>query len=301
MNLINKDPNFFIIGAAKAGTTSLYDILYQHPQVYLSFDKEPAYFCDDDYFARGDEWYRKTFFEKAKEQPVRGEATSRYLYFANKVAPRILKFSQSGKPKFIAIFRDPAKLVYSFYWNSVREGVEPLSFKDALQAEQDRMSRQRTKLEYNGQILYAYSRIGLYAQQVAQYLALFPKEQFLFLLTDDLKDFPSLLTNLQTFLGVKDYSSSIKPIKSNNSALPKSDWLHQWLRNRSTLKDIIKPFIPFGIRHRLKMSTLEMNLKEFTPPEMDAEIANSLRKHYSEETLRLQDIIQRDLSKWLPA
>lgn len=300
MNLRFKKPNFFIIGAAKAGTTSLYDILHQHPQVYFSFVKEPAYFCDDAYFGHGDEWYLSTFFAEAREQPVRGEATSRYLYFAKKVAPRIAEFSRPDTPKFIAIFRDPAKLVYSFYWNSIREGHETLPLAEALQAESDRMSRLKVELESRGQILYAYSQVGRYAQQITQYLALFPREQFLFLLTEDLMDFPSLLTRLQTFLNLEDHSPEIKPVKSNHSALPKSSKLHQWLRNRSALKEIFKPFIPFSIRYRLKMSALEKNLGEFTPPALEPEVENSIRRYYSEETTRLQDLIQRDLSSWLP-
>jgi len=300
MNLDKKKPNFFIIGAAKAGTTSLFDILSQHTQVYFPFVKEPAYFCDDEYFGRGDEWYLKTFFEKAREQPVRGEATSRYLFFGKKVAPRISIYSQPGQPRFIAIFRDPARLVYSYYWNSVLEGHETLSFKDALDAEQDRMINQQTQLERRGQILYAYSRIGSYAQQVMQYLAIFPKECFFFLLTDDLMDFATLVARLQVFLELEDHSSSINPVKSNVSVLPKSSKLHQWLRKRSVLRELFKPFIPYPIRHKIRMSALEMNLMEFTPPELDAEIANSIRAHYSEETKRLQDIIQRDLSSWLP-
>jgi len=300
VNPVDKAPNFFIIGAAKAGTTSLYDILYQHPQVYLPFDKEPSFFSDDTYFSRGHEWYIKTYFKKAYNYPLRGEATSRYLYFGKKVAPRIYGFSQPEFPKFIVIFRDPAKLVYSYYWNSVREGRESLPFKAALLAEQDRMTKLKIQMESNGQMSYAYSRIGSYASQIMQYLKLFPIDRFLFLLTEDLMDFSSLVTNLQTFLGVKEYSVYIKPMKSNVSALPKSRKVHQLLRNRSVLKDIVKPFVPYPIRHKLKISALEINLRRFTPPELDAEIANSIREHYSEETKRLQDIIQRDLTNWLP-
>jgi hypothetical protein len=48
------------------------------------------------------------------------------------------------------------------------------------------------------------------------------------------------------------------------------------------------------------MSTLEKNLREFTPPEMDEEVANSIRKNFREDTLQLQNIIKRDLSSWLP-
>jgi hypothetical protein len=278
----------------------LYDILCQHPQVYFPFVKEPAFFCDEEYYARGVGWYLETFFEDAREQPVRGEATSRYLYFANKTARRIYEFSKPGLPGFIALFRDPAKLVYSFYWNSIREGHESLSFEKALQSEPERMKEMQTWLENKGQILYAYSRIGNYSQQIMQYLALFPKDKFLFLLTEDLLDFPALITHLQVFLNINDHSSTIRPASSNNSALPRSRKLHNWLRNRSALKDIFKRFIPFSIRYKFKESALEMNLRGFSPPVLDAETANSIRKQYSDETKRLQDIIGRDLSKWLP-
>src|SRR6476659_4636931 len=69
MNKLENAPNFFIIGAAKAGTTTLYDLLDQHPQVYLPFDKEPAFFCDDDYFRNGIDWYLQTFFAGANVSP----------------------------------------------------------------------------------------------------------------------------------------------------------------------------------------------------------------------------------------
>jgi hypothetical protein len=301
MILENKKPDFYIIGAAKAGTTSLYDILCQHTQVYFPFDKEPAYFCDDEYFSRRDEWYINTFFSMSGENQVRGEATSRYLYFAEKTALRIFEFSRPMLPKFIAIFRDPAKLVYSLYWHSVREGHETLSFKEALAAEKDRMVKLQAQLETRGQILFAYSRVGLYAQQVRQYLSFFPREQFLFLITDDLLNFPVLISRLQKFLDLEDQSAKIKPVTSNVSALPRSNMLHQWLRKRSMAKDLLKPFIPFSIRHKLKIATLEMNLRKFTPPEMDEEMANSIRAHYREETDQLQNILDRDLSSWLPA
>ncbi len=293
-------PNLFIIGAAKAGTTSLYDILDQHPQVYFSFDKEPAYFCDDNYFKRGDEWYLNTFFKSAQKKMIRGEATSRYLFFSEKVAPRIYHFTQPHMPRFIAIFRDPAHLVYSFYWNSVREGHETLSFNEALRAEPERMSRMRIQLESRGQILYAYSQIGAYARQVAQYLAIFPKRNFHFLLTEDLSNFSTLINDLQIFLGVEDHASEITLIKSNQSALPKNRTLHQWLRNRSRVKDVLKFFLPGRVRYKIKMSALEMNLREFKPPALDDETADFIRKIYLEETKRLQDLIQRDLSKWMP-
>jgi hypothetical protein len=300
MNLDSKKPNLFIIGAAKAGTTSLYELLDQHPQIYFPFSKEPAYFIEDDNYNRGDHWYLKTYFQKAKSQQIRAEATSRYLYYSEKVAPRIFRFANLEQPKFIVIFRDPAKLVYSFYWNSVREGHEPLQFTEALDAEPERMRKLEVVQAKKGQILFAYSKIGLYAQQISNFLDIFPKENFLFLLTEDLMDFSSLVSTLQKFLCLQDGADYFKPRTSNTSAMPKNRKLHQWLRGPSLIKDFIKPLMPYSLRYKLKNYSIERNLEKFNPPMMDIEIENSLRSHYSEETKRLQVLIQRDLTKWLP-
>jgi len=299
MTSARKLPNFFILGAAKAGTTSLFDMLNQHPQVYFPVVKEPAFFCDDTYYARGMDWYAQTYYQASDGQPARGDATSRYLFWGEKVAERIQSMGLSNPLRFIIIFREPASLVHSFYWNSVREGHENLEFAQALDKEAERLAERGTQLKIEGQILFAYSRIGMYAQQLKYYLAIFPREQFLFLLTEDLKDFSALTKKMQHFLELDDYSANIKPMNSNSAALPRSASLHQWLRNRSRIKDVLKSFVPYNIRHRMKMSALEMNLKAFKYPELDAALAARLRAHYRSETLELQSLIERDLSAWL--
>ncbi|HET6845202.1 MAG TPA: sulfotransferase [Anaerolineales bacterium] len=296
----NSEPNFFIIGAAKAGTTSLHDLLRQHPQVFLPTEKEPAFFSDDEYFGRGKSWYLRTFFKGAAGCAARGEATPGYLFFAHKVAPRIHQFSSLELPKFIAIFRDPASLVYSYYWNSVREGRETLPFREALAAEPARMERLGTELERRGRMTYAYSRIAAYASQLSTYLDIFPRDRFLFLLTNDLADAATLLRRLQDFLGLPDRSDVVRAVRSNASALPRYRRLHQWLRGRSAWKDSVKPFIPRSIRYRLKLLAINSNLVSFNPPPLDEDLATSIRLQYLNETERLQDLIQRDLSTWLP-
>ena len=299
MNNIKKKPNFFIIGSAKAGTTSLYNIIDQHPDVYFPFVKEPSYFSDEKYYKRGDQWYLDTFFCNAKNEKLRGEATTNYLYFGKKVAPRIEKFSESVTPKFIVLFRDPVKLVYSFYWHSVREGHEKLPFDEALQIEEKRMVSMKESLEKRGRLLFSYSKIGEFARQLDNYLDYFPTENFLFLLTEDLSNFNSLINKVQDFLEIDDYSKNIIPVRSNVSAMPKSRKIHQFLRKQSFVKEIMKPLLPYKIRYNLKEKAIKMNLKRFSPPSINPAVENHLKNHYKEQTLKLQDIIQRDLSSWL--
>jgi hypothetical protein len=290
-------PSFFLIGAAKAGTTTLYEILRQHPQVFLPDVKEPAFFCDDDYYENGIDWYRRTYYADAGAAAATGDATSTYLYWGSKVVPRLQRLYASGLPRVIAIFRDPVALVQSFYWHSVREGRETLDFRRALDAETERLRRHDAFLRRRGRIVYSYRQIALYATQLRPYLACFPAARCLFLLTDDLKDFPALVRKLESFLEL-DHASALMPVLSNAAALPRSPRLHRWLRGRSSVKELAKRVLPGPVRHRWKMRAIEANLKPFQIPPLDADLAQGLRRHYAEEMKTLEGIIGRDLSAW---
>lgn len=290
-------PTFFIIGAAKAGTTTLYETLRQHPQVFLPAVKEPAFFCDDDYYGKGVDWYRETYYADAGGKAAAGDATSTYLYWGSKVVPRLSRLYASSPPRIIAIFRDPVDLVRSFYWHSVREGRETLDFRRALAAETERLGQHEAFLRRRGRIVYSYRRIALYATHLQPYLECVPAARRLFLLTDDLKDFPALVQKLETFLEL-DHEPGLKPVMSNAAALPRSPALHRWLRERSALKELAKRILRAPLRHRLKMRAIEANLKPLQIPALDADLADSLRRHYAEEMKTLEGIIGRDLSAW---
>lgn len=290
-------PNFFIIGAAKAGTTTLYNTLNQHPQVYFPFQKEPSFFCDDEYYSNGVDWYINTFYATANPKIARGDATPRYLYWGEKVVPRIKSLYKDQLPRIIVIFRDPVALAYSYYWQSIRDGKETLSLREALSIEETRIAQNYSSLQHRGRITHLYSRIGKYASQLQPYIQVFPKENFLFLLTEDLKDYSRLISNLENFLEL-DHVESIKPVFSNPAQLPRNRSIHQWLVQTSRLKDFAKQFLPLSLRHRLKISAINLNLKPMNIPPLDPEIANQLRKHYADDVQKLEGIIQRDLSAW---
>jgi hypothetical protein len=290
-------PEFFIIGAAKAGTTTLYEILRQHPQVFLPVAKEPAFFCDDEYYDQGIDWYLDTHFSGARGAAVMGEATSTYLYWSSKVVPRMARAYGASLPRIIAIFREPVSLVQSFYWHSVREARESLGLREALAAEPERLAAQDAFLRRRGRIVYSYSRIAQYATHLRPYLERFPQDRCLFLLTDDLADFPGLVRTLEAFLEL-DHAPGLKRVVSNAAALPRSPAVHRWLRERSPVKDVAKRVVPFPIRHRLKMRAIGMNLKPFQIPALDADLACRIRRHYADEMKKLEGIIGRDLSAW---
>jgi len=128
-------PNFFIVGAPRAGTTSLYFYLKQVPEVYLSPVKEPNYFSvkiipDDHYLLpiRNKKNYLK-LFEKVKDEKAIGEASPSYL--EDPETPYLISQDVSDA-RIIAILRDPVERAFSHYLMMVSQGFEKLSFRKAL-------------------------------------------------------------------------------------------------------------------------------------------------------------------------
>ena len=291
-------PNLFLIGAAKAGTTALYNYLVQHPQVFLPRIKEPMFFSRDEYYAKGLDWYEEFYFRGAENYPVRAEATPHYLYWSEKVAPRIKEVYGEKPVKFIVSFRDPVSRAYSWYWNMVREGREDLDFDEALRVEEYRLKQNRNELYQLGSMVYGYATGSRYASLLQPYLDLFSPECFFFVFQDDLKSrVNGTCANIFEFLGVES-STQVNTSKSNPAAMPRSRLLHKTLRQRSLLKEFIKPFMPGRFRRRLKSRMMQVNLKETPYAPLDPQLAHELRLSYRTEIGKLEKITGRELSSW---
>lgn len=291
-------PNLLIIGAAKAGTTALYNYLAQHPEVFLSRVKEPMFFSREDYYARGLDWYEAEYFGGAEDYPVRAEATPHYLYWSEKVAPRIKEVYGERPVKFIASFRDPVSRAYSWYWNMVREGREDLDFDEALQVEEDRLKQNRYELYQRGSMVYGYSAGSQYASLLQPYLELFPPENFLFVFQDDLRSRENeTCKEIFEFLGIEP-SIQVNSSYSNPASMPRSRGLHKTLRQPSLLKEFMKPFIPMRVRRSLKSKVMQVNLKETPYVPLDPRLAHELRLSYRTEIERLEKITSKELTSW---
>jgi hypothetical protein len=294
-------PNLFVIGAAKAGTTALYNYLAQHPQVFLSLIKEPEFFSKEEFYARGLDWYQDWHFEGAEDYPVRAEATPRYLYWSDKVAPRVKEAYGERPVKFIVSFRDPVSRAYSMYWNMVREGIEDLDFDEALRVEERRLKQNRNELYQLGSMAYGYSAGSRYASLLQPYLDLFSPENFFFVLQDDLKSRTNeTCQEIFEFLGIES-SIEINSSNSNPAAMPRSRLLHKALRRRPLLNEFIKPFIPIRVRRvrrSLKSKILKANLKKTPYVPLLPQLAHDLRLSYRTELEKLEKITGRELSSW---
>ena len=196
-------PEFLIIGAAKCGTTSLYNYLIQHPQILPSSKKEVHYF--DYYHHKGLGWYRSHFatnseVEKARQQLnnshgersrtiITGESTP--YYFAHPLSPE-RAFQLLPNAKLLCMLRNPIDRAISSYHNQVRLGIEKLkTFEEAVEQETERIKGHEERLRNNPSYssyehkYFAYLRRSEYDYQIESWLKFFPREQLLVINSED--------------------------------------------------------------------------------------------------------------------
>ena len=292
-------PNFLIIGAAKAGTTSLYSYLKQHPQIYMSAVKEPRFFAPEVYtdynnVARSGikevpftlEEYEQLFADVTTEIAI-GEASTEYLYFPG-VAARIKE--RLPEVKLIAILRNPVERAFSAFCYQLRDDYEPLTFEAALNAESERI-KQGYRQGWH------YQQVGFYYEQIKRYLDTFAAEKIKIYLHEELiKDSVSITQDIYSFLGV-DASFVPDLTKKNISGIPKNRLLHNIFTKENPLKSLVKPLLSEQVRQNIYQKVRKNNLKG--KPSLALETRQQLIELYREDILKLQELIQRDLSHWL--
>ena len=291
-----------MIGAPKAGTTSLYRYLKSHPEIYLSPVKEPRYFAFPEtrpvlVGAHGKPnlpvvWktaeYRRLFAARTTEKAA-GEMTVLYLHSG--CAPGAIR-QLIPNAKLIAVLRDPAERAYSDYCNLRRIGLEPLAdFAAALDAEEERIAQGWwAKYHYRGR--------GYYARQLRRYLELFPREQMLILLYDDMvADCQAFLKRICSFLGVDENHAFDTSERENVTAGIPRTFLLRFLLHRATH---VRRRIQSAQRLKLPSSPLKFPKLLFAPkPEFRPEVRAQLVAGFRTDILELQKILDRDLSPWL--
>ena len=283
-------PNFFIVGAAKSGTTSLYKHLNEHPDIWMPAVKEPHFFGEHRppglrYSSKQD--YLNLFGE-VDGQPAVGEASTAYLY-SKTASTEIAEFNPQAK--IIVVLRNPVARAYSLYWHNVRAGVEPESFEKALVLEEERVG--------NGwRYGFHYVTSGMYAEQIQRYLSVFPSTQIKIVLFEELHfSVLGVVRELFSFLGVSP-DQHIQPQRIfNRSGPPKHPLLNAFLHKQSRVKRMIMSPLPVGLKKRWKSRLLEAN--SATPPKMQIAVEQQLVVAFEEDVARLALLIDRDLSNWL--
>lgn len=300
-------PDFLLIGTAKAGTTSLYDYLGQHPSVFMSPVKEPYFFAFRDnpprFAGPGDETLNSravasladyhALFAEAPADAVKGEASTNYLYHPS--APRNIA-DLLPRAKLVAILREPIARAYSSWLDLRRDGREPeTSFVRALDLEPARISA-------NWQHMWHYMAMGRYAEQLRRYYEHFPENQLKIILYDDLVADPQrVVADVFRFIGV---DASFRPnltVRHNAGGMPKSRLLHAVLTRPSAVRRTAKALLPSRLRPALRRQIARLRKRNLETSFLsDAERA-VLERRFEEEVSELSGLIGRDLSMWQTA
>ncbi|AHY47992.1 Sulfotransferase domain [Rubrobacter radiotolerans] len=199
-------PDFIIIGGRKCGTSLLYHILTQHPQVESAVKKEVHYF--DLHYYWGDDWYRAHFpptTEADGRRVVTGEGSPYYLTHPH-AARRMAKLVPGAK--LIALLREPVSRAYSHYQHEVRRFREPLdTFEEGIAAEEGRLSGELEAMQRRENYIsanhahFSYLSRGIYVDQLKHYEKFFSRDQMLVLKSEDLfENTQELLGNVLDFL-----------------------------------------------------------------------------------------------------
>lgn len=313
-----KQPNFFIVGAPKAGTTSLYAYLDQHPQVYMCPLKEPNFFADEirpenfsaaerpriaremlalrHYLDSGstekrfgglvtswDDYLR--LYRSATDELAIGEASACYLW--SQTAPANIAARIPGA-RIIINLRSPIDRAYSQYLQMVTTGVTGRSFRQQIEANLRCRERQ-----FGAD--WPMLEFGLYHDQVERYLQRFPRSQVHISLYEDLVRAPEgFLRDLFAFLQVDPAFSADLSSRHHVPRVPRMargvNFLKQW-----HLWPQLRRLAPHSLRPWLRSVLLRPRASLRIDPQTHAFLAD----YYRDDINRLAALLNRDLGEWL--
>lgn len=296
-------PNFFVIGAAKTGTSSLYSYLAQHPQIFMSRIKEPEYFFADSRPGSGRgpgdlqhspprcTWEQYlALFDCVSSQIAIGESSTSYLRGGEKTAVQI--HSVAPNARLIAILRQPADRAYSNYIHLRREGSEPFdSFPEALLEEEVRRAQGWAPI-------WSYRHDGFYHDNLEAFYRHFGADRIKVFLYDDWKDPASMMKDAFVHLGVDSSFAPKLTLQHNRGGLHRHPWLGREPPRR--IRRVLRPFIPRRFRDWMWMILEEMRRRDLdAPPPLDPGLRRKLTEEYRNDIIKTATLIGRDLSAWL--
>jgi hypothetical protein len=237
-------PDFFIVGAQRSGTTSLYEYLRQHSRVFMSPHKEPHFFSQDrvcidaDLSVQSETAYLRLFAGGADK--LLGEASPSYLWHPE-VAVRI--HARQPGAKIIAVLRNPITRAFSQYRMDLADGMAATPFYDLIVRDDETTE----KFYGTGQL---YVELGLYAEQLRRYYDVFGPDDILVLAFDDLQQHTQeTLRRVAAFLGLdaSEFDVSTTFEVHNRHTISSSGLVRQLMHHRS-LRRTYRAFVPAAWR-----------------------------------------------------
>lgn len=280
-------PTFFIIGAAKAGTTSLHYYLNQHPEIQMAAHKEPNFFSGPEDDASSKRISSLDKYEKLFDSSVgvRGEASVGYTnYPRRKGVPERIK-ELVPEAKFIYLVRDPIARTVSQYHHRVAVEGERQSLREALSHLSDPYS--------------IYVGHSLYATQIELYLSHFSQDRMLVLdQAELLADRRSTLREIFAFLLVNDTIDSSRFDDELNTIREHRIYPPGYKRLLRPVWPAPVRWIPRSVRHPIRRSVERAFMRPVRKTDLDEETRGRLEERYRGEVERLRALTGKSFSSW---
>ncbi|ORJ58776.1 sulfotransferase domain-containing protein [Geothermobacter hydrogeniphilus] len=294
-----KAPNFMCIGAAKSGTTTLYDILRQHDDIYLPSYKEPHFFDIDKNYRNGIEYYLEEYYSTLQGERAVGDFTPSYLLFS-KCAERIYHTFGEGM-KFVIILRNPVDRAYSQYLHAKRDLIEGLSFEVALEREKERLNQFSIQKDDISFIRFSYITGGRYYDLIKPYMQYFRPEQFrIYLFEDDfLHRRDEMVKDICSFIGVKPMDLNLN-LKSNAAAQARFPFVKRLLIREGPVRNLLKKLVRSQrMRNRARNYLQRVSDKPMEKKDLDLKLKTMfMEKYFVDDVQKLEMELGRDLSVW---
>ena len=284
--------DFFIVGAPKAGTTSLYHYLNEHPQVEMSSQKEPDYFSDKAIHEQGIYYtknrvntldkYESLFVQK--ESVIYGEGSVSYLFYDN-VAEDIKKYNPNAK--IIIMLRNPAERAFSHYLMDYRLGLISDSFENIIA---------KKSKHKNAHLFYQqYIEVSKYSNQILRYLNFFEKDNILFIDYEDFRiNVSDTVNQAYNFLEISTDFTADTDIKHNTFTMPKNKVI-RYIYSFVFLRKILAFLLPANLVKHIRLFLFRLDRR----PELLKETRIQLRKIFKDDIRKMEEVLSKDYSKWI--
>ena len=297
--MLHFKPNLFIPGAAKSGTTSLHNLLNQHPEICMSSVKEPGYWKNEKFkdFKNIEKENYLNLFMKSKHK-IFGESTTAYMYYDTFI--NNINSNYKVSPKFIFILRNPIDRFNSHFWWIKGLGLEKSNFQEALSKDQNNEFK-----AYNYYPKY-YFQFGLYAKWLKRFYNCFDRSNIKIITFEDLINNQLKTANsCFEFLGLKKLNS-ISNHTSNQTALLKNPQLYHFLNKSAIGKysftKIGKYFLPKKtinwIKLNIKDSLKNWKKENVSYPKISKENRSELKALYFKDVSDLKKLTEYNYKEW---
>ncbi len=292
-----KSIRVMLVGAPKAGTTSLYRYAAQHPDFISHHQPELSYFFGDDEYQHG---YDACVAKYYPDAPV-GEALPIAKHVFTMYSPNAVQRLKEHNPKahIFALLRNPVRRAYSSFWYARRRGWEKATtFEQAIKWEADQPAD--NWLPHRDRM---HLHVGVYHPHIKSLHDTFGKERVHIFLTDDLAADPArLCKTIFEAAGIDpgfppNLTTAHNPASAAKSE-PAARVLAGMLKSKNPIKRVVRKLIPHRLAYRARRTLLRLNEKPFTPPPMNEQTQRKLLDHFAPHNDALAELIGRDLGEW---